>query len=153
MNLLHFIAVRLPRCSKHPFVRRSAFVCKGSVLPASCVIGERVKIKGHEGRLPVFGESVFVNDDSVIWGDVKIGCGVKIHQKCFVSDCGYSEKGFSYEPVVIGDYVIVEAHSIICKGVKIGNAATVLAGSVVTQSVPSMAIVSGNPARIVEVKQ
>ncbi|CAG5072005.1 2,3,4,5-tetrahydropyridine-2,6-dicarboxylate N-acetyltransferase [Dyadobacter sp. CECT 9623] len=53
------------------------------------------------------------------------------------------------KPVNIGDRVFIGARSIILKGVTIGEGAVVGAGSVVSKDVPPMAIVAGNPARII----
>ncbi|WP_310589011.1 acyltransferase [Dyadobacter crusticola] len=53
------------------------------------------------------------------------------------------------KPVHIAKDVFIGARSLILKGVTIGEGAVVGAGSVVSKDVPSMAIVAGNPARIV----
>jgi acetyltransferase-like isoleucine patch superfamily enzyme len=50
-------------------------------------------------------------------------------------------------PVTIGNNVWVGMHSIILKGVHIGDNAVVAAGSIVTHDVPSNVLVGGNPAR------
>jgi acetyltransferase-like isoleucine patch superfamily enzyme len=51
--------------------------------------------------------------------------------------------------VLIEDNVFIGANCLILKGVKIGTASVVGAGSVVTQDVPPRAVVAGNPARFV----
>ncbi len=53
------------------------------------------------------------------------------------------------EEVVIGDNVWVGMNCIITKGVHIGKAAIVGAGSVVTRSVPAFTVVGGSPARVI----
>jgi acetyltransferase-like isoleucine patch superfamily enzyme len=52
-------------------------------------------------------------------------------------------------PVIIEDDVWIGIGAIILKGVRIGRAARIGAGSVVTSDVPPGAEVSGNPARII----
>jgi acetyltransferase-like isoleucine patch superfamily enzyme len=53
-------------------------------------------------------------------------------------------------PVIIGNNVWVGMHSIILKGVHIGDNAIVAAGSIVTHDVPSNVLVGGNPANIIK---
>jgi maltose O-acetyltransferase len=52
-------------------------------------------------------------------------------------------------PVKIGNDVWIAPKCIILKGVSIGDAAVIAAGSVVTKDVPPRTIVAGNPAKIV----
>lgn len=53
-------------------------------------------------------------------------------------------------PVIIGDNVWIGMHSLILKGVTIGENSVVAAGAIVTKSVPSNCIVAGNPAAVVK---
>jgi acetyltransferase-like isoleucine patch superfamily enzyme len=52
--------------------------------------------------------------------------------------------------VIIGERVWIGFNSIVMKGVTIGDASIVAAGSVVVRDVPSHAVVAGNPAKIVK---
>lgn len=56
---------------------------------------------------------------------------------------------FLYRRIVIGSDVFIGLNTVIMPGVAIGDRVIVGAGSVVTKSVPSGAIVAGNPARII----
>lgn len=52
--------------------------------------------------------------------------------------------------VTIGDCVWVGSRVIIMGGVSIGEGAIIAAGSVVTKDVPPLAIVGGNPAKLIK---
>lgn len=59
------------------------------------------------------------------------------------------DKHFILEPVTIGENVWVGLRTVILPGVNIGEGAIIGAGSIVTKDVPPLAIVGGNPARII----
>ena len=83
-----------------------------------------------------------------------IGGGVKIYDTDFHSLSGSDRKSRDTdrsncisEPVFVGRLVFIGAHSIILKGVSIGDEVVIGAGSVVTKSIPPREIWAGNPAR------
>ena len=53
------------------------------------------------------------------------------------------------KPIVVRRSAWIGAHSIILKGVTIGEGAIIGAGSVVTRSIPAGMIAAGNPARVI----
>jgi galactoside O-acetyltransferase len=55
----------------------------------------------------------------------------------------------AYGRVEVGRDVWIGASAVVLPGVSIGDGAVVASGSVVTQSVPTKALVAGNPARLV----
>jgi len=52
-------------------------------------------------------------------------------------------------PIVIGDNVWIGHDSVVMPGVEIGSGSIVGARSVVTESVPDLAVAAGNPARVI----
>ena len=60
------------------------------------------------------------------------------------------EQSMSAAPIHIADDVWIGTNAVILKGVKIGTGAVISAGAIVSCDVPEYAIVSGNPAKIVE---
>lgn len=52
--------------------------------------------------------------------------------------------------ITIGDFVWFGNRVLVCGNVTIGEGAIIAAGSVVTKDVPSLAIVGGNPAKIIK---
>lgn len=85
------------------------------------------------------------------WDRITIGDNVSISAEVTIltGDHDVQAPGFHSRlmPVVIEDYVFVGTRSIILGGVTIGRGAVVAASSVVTRSVPPLAIVGGNPAK------
>lgn len=83
--------------------------------------------------------------------DVRIGGGCKIYDTDFHS-IHYADRmcaedpGIKTEEVLIKRGAFIGAHSIILKGVQIGEKSVVGAGSVVRRSIPDNEIWGGNPA-------
>jgi acetyltransferase-like isoleucine patch superfamily enzyme len=63
------------------------------------------------------------------------------------------DSGHIRKPVFIASDVWIGANSIILPGVKIGTGAVIAAGSVVTNDVPSNAVVGGTPAKIIRYRE
>jgi len=118
-----------------------------------CKIGRNCKIDAFV----YVEEGVVIGDDCKIRPFVFIPTGVTIEDDVFVGP-NVSFTNDKY-PRVKGEWKLLRtrvkkgasigANSVILPGVTIGEEALVGAGSVVTEDVPSRAIVAGNPARIV----
>lgn len=80
----------------------------------------------------------FVGDHVVVGSHVVIGPGAAI-----LSDA----QGLT-QPASLGDHVEVGANATVMPGCAVGMGARIEPGSVVTRSVPPLAIVAGNPGRI-----
>lgn len=93
--------------------------------------------------------------DITIGNNVKIGGGASLYTSDFHSiapEIRASSDDFKYResaPITICNNAFIGAHSIILKGVTIGEAAIVGAGSVVTKSIPPKEIWAGNPAKFI----
>lgn len=93
--------------------------------------------------------------DITIGNNVKIGGGAALYTSDFHSLDPVkrtSSEDFKHRksaPIFVCDNVFIGAHSIILKGVTIGEAAIVGAGSVVTKSIPPREIWAGNPAKFI----
>jgi UDP-2-acetamido-3-amino-2,3-dideoxy-glucuronate N-acetyltransferase len=117
-----------------------------------CEIGKNCKIDAYV----YVEEGVVIGDDCKIRPFVFIPTGVTIRNNVFIGP-NVSFTNDKY-PKARGEWKLlrtriengasVGANSVILPGVTIGEDALVGAGSVVTEDVPSMAIVAGNPARI-----
>lgn len=70
------------------------------------------------------------------------------------TDIPMIDQGFSeMRPIEIGNDVWIGSRVIILGGVKIGNGAVIGAGAVVTHDIPSNAVVGGNPAKIIKMRE
>ena len=107
-----------------------------------------------------YGDFFQINDNFFIHGEgsVSIGnyfhCGHNItiittsHNIFDYTKIPYDEKRIN-RPVIIDDFVWFGDNIIINPGVKIGIGSIVFAGSVVTKDVPPLALVGGNPAKVI----
>lgn len=107
-------------------------IVTGISLPADCEIGEGLYI-GHFGGI-------------VLAPGVRIGHNCNLAQNVTLGSIG--APGASGVPT-IGNRVFIGAHSVVVGDITIGDDAMICAGSMVNRSVPSRAVLLGNPARVI----
>jgi acetyltransferase-like isoleucine patch superfamily enzyme len=117
-----------------------------------------VKLVGAEASLRL-GAHVFIGRDCLfdLSGAVEIGDGTMLAPSCRIIDHNHGtaageeiwRQECEHRPVRIGRGAWLGAGAIVLPGVTIGDGAVVAAGAVVTKSVEPMAIVAGNPARLI----
>ena len=151
---------KYPKCNINTVqIHKGAILGKGVNLAKGVNIGENV----------IIGDNSYVNDYTDISSAV-IGkfcsiagcCGIWLnnHPISWISTSPvlytligmtsserYSE---NKKPPVIGNDVWIGMHSVILKGIQIGDGAIVAAGSVVTKDIPPYAIVAGVPAKVIK---
>lgn len=150
-------------------------LCKNSLAIA---LGNHTHVRGelttfaHGGQITI-GDYCYIGEGTRIWSakSISIGNRVLISHNVNIYDCdthpiddpaarhqqfkdiittGHpKELDLREKPVVIEDDALIASQSIILKGVTIGRAAVVAAGSVVAKDVPPGTLVAGNPARII----
>ncbi len=109
--------------------------------------GAKLVLKG--GIAANTGFTVVCGDSIEIGKDVQIGRGVTIrdnHGGHYLNRAGFKDT----RPVIIGDKVWLCEGCTIMPGVKVGEGAIVGAHAFVTTNVPAHAMVSGNPAVVVD---
>jgi acetyltransferase-like isoleucine patch superfamily enzyme len=83
--------------------------------------------------------------------EIRIGSGVVINAGAKLLTGSHNTRSPLWElvsrPIVVGDHAWVAVNAMILPGVRIGRAAVVGAGAVVSRDVPDFAVVAGNPAR------
>ncbi|WP_462362786.1 acyltransferase [Pyramidobacter porci] len=112
-------------------------------------------------------DGVFVENDVVIGDNVTIKCGVQVWDGITVEDNVFigpnatltndmypksRNADWKLLRTVLRTGCSIGANATILPGIEIGEGAMIGAGAVVTKSVPSFAVVVGNPARIVGTK-
>jgi len=93
-------------------------------------------------------ENIEIGDDVLIGGDCKI-YDHDFHSLNYEERMMHPDPGIKSAPVHIKKGAFVGAHSIILKGVTVGERSIIGAGSVVTKSIPDGEIWAGNPARFI----
>lgn len=154
-------------------IGRSSLLRSHSVIYAGCVIGDRFQCGHHvtirEGTR--VGDDVSIGTGCVIEHHVVIHDGVRLHSNVFVPEFSVLHEGCWLGPSVVltnakyprsrnvkeelvGPTIMpgakIGANATILPGVTIGRDSLVGAGSVVVHDVPDLAVVAGNPARIIK---
>ena len=119
--------------------RMSLWVGPGATL----TLGHRV---GLSNSTIVCLQSVTLEDDVFLGGDSKV-YDTDFHSLDPRERGEPGNPGARTAPVVIRRRAFVGGHSILLKGITVGEAAVVGAGSVVRSAVPAMQVWAGNPAR------
>lgn len=113
------------------FIQKWIEIITSIDLPADCEIGEGLYI-GHFGP-------IIVNGKSRLGRNCNLSQGVTI---------GVVQRGERQGVPVIGDRVYIGPNAIVIGGIEVGHDAAIGAGAVVTRAVPPLAVMAGNPAKI-----
>jgi UDP-2-acetamido-3-amino-2,3-dideoxy-glucuronate N-acetyltransferase len=151
--------------------RQAVYIHESSFIDEPCEIGEGTKIwhfshilkNSRIGRRCVIGQNVVIGPNVTIGDNVKIQNNVSIYDGVTLEDdvfCGPSmvftnvinprahvSRKEEFRPTLVRRGASLGANCTIVCGITIGEYAFIGAGAVVTKSVPSFALVIGNPAR------
>ena len=119
--------------------------------------GSRIGSNSSLGQNVVVGPSVEIGSGCRIQNNVSIFSGVTLESDVFIGpSCVFTnvlnpraniDRSSEFTPTLIRYGATIGANATILCGIEIGEFAMVGAGSVVTRTVPSHALVVGNPAR------
>ncbi|EKO3932953.1 N-acetyltransferase [Vibrio fluvialis] len=117
-------------------IGKNCNLCAHTFVENSVILGDRVTVKS----------GVYLWDGIIIEDDVFIGPCVAFTNDKFPRSKQYP---ITFSKTVVKSGASIGANATILPGITIGCNAMVGAGAVVTKDVPDMAVVIGNPARIV----
>jgi serine acetyltransferase len=118
------------------------------VAPTAVIVG---KCEIH-GRVTIGAETVVLASILDGRGGLTIGRNVILNEATIITaqhDLDSPLFETVYAPVEVGDYAAIFTRALVLPGRRIGRGAVVAAGAVVSRDVPDMAVVAGNPAKIV----
>jgi len=107
------------------------------------------------------GDNVGISNSTIVCqNSIQIDSNVFIGGNCKIWDTDFHsinphvrtsgiDNKVKTKPIIIKEYAFIGGSSIILKGVTIGQNSIVVAGSVVTKSIPDNEIWGGNPARFI----
>ncbi|MBK7260253.1 MAG: acyltransferase [Ignavibacteriae bacterium] len=113
--------------------------------------GARLEIGARTG---LSGVSIYCSKSVTIGAYVNCGGNASIWDTDFhplepLSRRRHDRDAIRSAPVHVGDDAFIGAHALLLKGVSVGTASIIAAGSVVTRSVPPGEVWGGNPARMI----
>lgn len=149
---------REARIIRLPFFIRNNGRIKGM---ENLTTGRSLRIDVHKNGEIIFGKDIEINDNCQIACSekIEIGDNVLIASKVFITDHDHSQEigviptewNLKSSPVKIGKRCWLGNNVSILKGVNLGDDCVVAAGSVVTKSFNSKAIIAGVPAKEIKV--
>ena len=99
------------------------------------------------------GDYGLISWNVVIMDNYRVPCSIDERRAYIRAILQNSPRAFALQtrarPIRIGDNVWIGHDSVVLPGVEIGNGSIVGARSVVTESIPDMAVAAGNPARVI----
>lgn len=117
--------------------------------------GAEISPNIRAGANNALGTRCMIQSNVTLGDNVIMGPDVKIYSKNHAfdrTDIPVREQGDTHHETTLGNDVWVGANVLIMAGVTVGNHCILAAGAVVAKDVPDYAIVGGNPAKIIRMR-
>ena len=116
--------------------------------PTRLAVGAQAQLKIGDGT--VINSSILAAQRQITIGkDCRLAPFVHFMDSDF-HDVGDRLADGKSGPIIIGDRVMIGAHTLILRGVTVGDGAELLPGSVVTKDIPAGALAGGVPAKVLQ---
>ncbi|MGL4935869.1 MAG: 2,3,4,5-tetrahydropyridine-2,6-dicarboxylate N-acetyltransferase [Cetobacterium sp.] len=121
------------------------------------IIRDKVKIGDNAVIMmgAVINIGAEIGEETMIDMNVVLGGRAIVGKRCHIGAgtvlAGVIEPP-SATPVIIEDDVVIGANAVVIEGVRVGKGSVVAAGAIVIKDVPVGAVVAGNPAKIIKLK-
>uniref|UniRef100_A0A7E4UZ04 Dynactin subunit 5 n=1 Tax=Panagrellus redivivus TaxID=6233 RepID=A0A7E4UZ04_PANRE len=150
---IHYDPTTVVETSQGNKVSKAAHICgsQNIMLAGNSILFEDVTVRGDLGAIRIGKHSV-VRERAIIRPPVKRFTPTPAFMQITIGDCVMIEQDCIVSAAVIGSYVHIGKGCVIGNRVIIKECAVVLDGAVIPedQTVPSFAVVAGNPAQIVK---
>jgi UDP-2-acetamido-3-amino-2,3-dideoxy-glucuronate N-acetyltransferase len=151
-----------------PYVHPTADVDPLAQLSDGCSVWNWTRVREHAviGAGTKLGQGVYIDHGVRLGAGCKVQNGVSVFHGVTCGDHVFvgpnatftndraprAASGDDWEvvPTSVGDHVSIGAGAIILCGITLGRGCMVGAGAVVTADVPELALVVGNPARVID---
>jgi acetyltransferase-like isoleucine patch superfamily enzyme len=123
-------------------------------------IGHNTILKGYFDQRLIIGSGAWIGPQCFIYaaGGITIGQNVGIGPGVTILTSAHKDpqddgpilhQPIAFAPVILEDGCDIGARTTILKGVRIGKAAQIGAGAVVTRDIPDFAVAAGVPAKVI----
>lgn len=137
----------------------NGFCMGNSIITNATGLKGKCKIDVRKNAKLIIGENVGITLTTIeCFKKITIGDGVRIGFGVHILDTDFHSLDSSIRlspndvgktaPITIEKNVFIGAHSIILKGVTIGEGSVIGAGSVIASNIPPFSVAAGNPAKV-----